>query len=157
MSIFVGMHINLDVVSASESAYVGIADGVLTTYRKLNLILCPEMETMIVLSSGRKVHATHIAFTISTKWKTGKDMDDELTSNDIGFLFHAERDGEPYVHGATIWPLTSFPSLSDNAKRRSVSLVLSNLEAIPEYAPPFHWGTGNPNILRIASLEFSIS
>jgi hypothetical protein len=157
LSIFMRMRLSLDVVRAAESIYVGSDDGQLKTYRDLSLVLRADHYANIRLSSGEGINKFDIDFTISTRWKTGKELDEDLTEEDIGFLFHTENNGKPRIHGGAIWPLGSFPeALGRPGTIGSVSILLSNVETIPEYAPPFEWGLNRPDILRINSIQLSV-
>ena len=158
LSILIPVQLNLDVVRAAESIFVGSHNGQLTTYRNLNLVLRADHRTKICLTAGDSINKFDIDFTISTKWKIGKELDKDLTDEDIGFLCHTKDGRDSFIHGRAIWPLESFPEgLWCSGTIGSISLELSNLEEIPEYAPSFKWDLSRPNILKINSIQLSVA
>lgn len=159
LSIFMHMSFNLAVIRAAESVYLGSDEGQLKTHRDLHLVLRADSYANICLISGERINKFDIDFTISTRWKNGKELDQDLDPDDIGFFCHTEdKDGKPAIHGGAIWLFNSFPeALADPKAVSNVSVLLANVQTIPEYALPFQWGLNRPNILLIKSIEISVA
>jgi hypothetical protein len=151
------MQLNFDVSRVVESMFVGTNGEKFSKYRDLSLVLRADHYAKICLTSGENINNFDIDFMISTKWNTGQELDGDLKEDEIGFLCHTKEGGSPYIHGGAIWLLDSFPEgLGSPGMLSTISLTLSNVETIADYAPSFEWGLNRPNILRISSIKLSV-
>jgi hypothetical protein len=118
------------------------------------VLRCADRDTNVVLSSGEQLVDIEIHLTLSTKWRTANELDQDLTDGDVGFLVHSQRErGKPFIHGAALLRDTTVVGalLSRGAEGR----VMLVLPSIPLTDEPFVWGTSRPNMLRISRLELS--
>lgn len=154
MSVLIPMTLYFEVERLSESIDFTIENGDQIINRRFNLVLRPELESKIKLDSGKSLSCFDVHLTLFTKFKKPEELDADLTTDEIGYLCNTEENRKPILSGGVIWPLDSLPwgMTSVNTVGR-VHLTISNLEVIPEYAPPFVWGKNRQNALHIKAIQ----
>lgn len=156
MSVFIPMTLDFEIVSSSESICFSVENGEQVVERSFNLVLRPDLETQIELDSGESLSCFDVNLTLLTKFKKPGELDADLSTDEIGYVCYTENNGKPFLGGGVIWPLDSLPGGMGSVNTTGrVQLTISNLEAIPEYAPPFAWGKNRQNALHIRAIQLS--
>ena len=151
-------HLRLSVIQASATMSLHGEDGISKSSESFSLVLRATRDANIALSTGERLADVEIHLTLSTKWRTANELDQDLTNVDVGFLAHTKGErGEPFVHGVALLADTTVVGalLSKDTKGR-VKLVLSSVPIGERTEAPFIWGTNRPNMLRISHLEVSV-
>lgn len=147
----------LPVVRASATMSLHSEGGAVRSSESFSLVLRAPHDANIVLSTGQQLAEIEIHLTLSIKWRTAHELDQDLAADDIGFLAHTEGDrGEPFVHGAVLLSNTTvIAALLSGSVEGRVKLVLPSIPSHEKNAP-FVWGRNRPNMLRISHLEVSV-
>lgn len=151
-------YLHLSVVRASGTMSLDSESDSAISSESFSLVLRAAHDTNVVLSSGEQLADVEIHLTLSTKWRTANELDQDLTNDDVGFLAHTNGErGEPFVHGAALLADTTVVgALLAIGTEGRVKLVLSSVPIGERTEAPFVWGTNRPNMLRISHLEVSV-
>lgn len=152
------MLVSFSVLHASILSEIEMRSGLPFVTSSLNLVLLADRDTKIQLVGGEHLSTIELHFSISSKWRSPKELNPDLTADDVGFLCHTrESNGNAFVHGSAVWPTNEpLPQflLSDNL-RRNVHFTIPSLSRVFESEPPYSWGTNREYGLRLSSICFS--
>lgn len=99
------------------------------------------------------VSEVDVHLTLSTCWRTGPELDDDLTDEDVGYLCHSEG---PFVGGGALAPQTSvLASLLIPGVSGTVKLVLPTVPFRQRNHESYVWGHERPHALRVSHVEVS--
>ena len=126
-------------------------------YEEYRLILRAINCTNIILDSGEHLSEVDINFTLSSKYKSSKEINRELTEDDLGILVHIEDgDGSPFVHGkAPLIDRTVLQNLFNKGTKGYVTIQLPTVPFEDDTTKPYVLKKNIPNMLRISGLSVS--
>jgi hypothetical protein len=136
---------------------VNVEGGTTRCAESFALVLRSDSDTNIVLSTGESLSEVDVHLTLSTKWRTGPEIDEDLTDEDVGFLCHSEGEGNtPFVGGGALLLQTSIlASLLAPGVSGTVKLTLPTVPFKQSNEPPYVWGHDRTHFLRVSHVEVS--
>jgi len=145
------------VISAAGTLSLVGGEGVQLSSEKYSLVLRVSSSSDIVLSTGERLGDVDIHLLLSPMYKIAKEIDEDLTIEDIGFIVHVEESGVPFIHGtALLQDSTVVASLLSKGTRGSGILFICEGNS-KQFKPPFVWGKYRQNMLHIRSLEICVT
>lgn len=111
----------------------------------------------IDLSNGKPINHYDVLFSLSTKFKTAKDIDADFNENEIGFLVYSDDKNEISIHGLAVWPYDTFiEGICNPDLKAYLSLTLANQEVVHDYAPSIIWKPHRDGAFRLSALDISV-
>ena len=142
-------------VSAGMTAH---AEGsTVRSSESFNLVLRADAGANIILCTSERLSEVDVHLTFSTRWRTGPEIDDDLTDRDVGFLSHSHGEGStPFVGGGALLLQTSvLASLLIPGVTGTVKLVLPTVPFEQDNERPYVWKHDRPHMLRVSNVEVS--
>ncbi|MES9943407.1 MAG: hypothetical protein ABW080_00430 [Candidatus Thiodiazotropha sp.] len=157
MEYIISSSVSFNVLDISASMEMHIEEKAVVHYEEYQLILRAIKSTNIVLDSGKHLSDVDINLTLSSKFKSSKEIDRELTEDDLGFLAHIEdSDGSPFVHGtAPLIDRTVLQNLFNKGTKGYVTIQLPTVPFEDDTTRPYVFKKNRPNMLRISGLSVS--
>jgi hypothetical protein len=147
----------LSVVRTSATMSLHVEESTLRSSESFALVLRASYDTNVILSTGQRLADVDIHLTLFTKHRTANELDQDLKTDDVGFLAHTEGEyGAPFVHGAALlFNTTVVALLLSNDIRGKVIMGLPTVPFNDSKDTPYVWGQNRPNMLRMSYLEIS--
>ena len=157
MSFELPIDLFLSVIEVTSATSVSVESDLPVFSNVHSLVLSVSPETDIMLSNGDKLSSNTINLSFSDKWKTGKDIDKDLNSEDIGFLVYTEDEsGIPFIHGSVLLQDHSvIEKLFIQGVKGRLRITIPEIPFNENRDDSYIWGTYRKNLLRIQYMNIS--